>query len=92
KHTLILAILGHSTNRNFNSLQCIVGLFLESKQAPEIIIELVAHMGVSVSLGSLQNMIQSLHSKARDRLKNLPGTNKIYDNFDIDFSKGQPTA
>ncbi|KIK59954.1 hypothetical protein GYMLUDRAFT_168640, partial [Collybiopsis luxurians FD-317 M1] len=88
KHTLILAILGHSTNHHFNSLQCIVGLFLESRQAPEIIVELVAHMGVSVSNSSLCNMIRSLHIKARNRLKTLPLTNKIYDNYDIDFLKG----
>ncbi|KAJ3968597.1 hypothetical protein EV361DRAFT_1003093 [Lentinula raphanica] len=92
KRVLILSIIGNSTNQNFNSLQSFVGLFFESKQTPEIIIELAAHMGISVSTGSLQNMVKSLNKQARMCLKSLPKSNKIYDNVDVDFQKGQPTA
>ncbi|KAJ3721040.1 hypothetical protein C8R42DRAFT_550751, partial [Lentinula raphanica] len=92
KRVLILSVIGHSTNQHFNSLQSIVGLFLESKQAPEIIVELTAHMGVSVSTGSLRNMVNSLNKQAKIRLKRIPKSNKIYDNVDVDFHKGQPTA
>ncbi|KAJ3963306.1 hypothetical protein EV361DRAFT_786542, partial [Lentinula raphanica] len=72
KRVLILSIIGHSTNQHFNSFQSIVGLFLESKQAPEIILELTAHMGVSISICSLRNMVNSLNKQAKIRLKNIP--------------------
>ncbi|KAJ3768644.1 hypothetical protein FB446DRAFT_650142, partial [Lentinula raphanica] len=92
KRVLILSIIGHSTNQHFNSLQSIIGLFLESKQAPEIVHELTAHMGISISMGSLRNVVNSLNKQAKLRLKNIPKSNKIYDNVDVDFQKGQPTA
>ncbi|KAJ3768795.1 hypothetical protein FB446DRAFT_609395, partial [Lentinula raphanica] len=92
KRVLIISVIGHSTNQRFNSLQSIMGLFLESKQTPEIIVELAAHMGISVSTGSLYNMVNSLNKQAKIRLKNIPKSNKIYDNVDVDFHKGQPTA
>lgn len=69
-----------------------MGFFLESKQAPEIITELLAHMGISVSSGSLHNMVNSLSKKVRRRLRSLPHSNTAYDNLDFDFQKGQPTA
>ncbi|KAJ3729830.1 hypothetical protein C8R42DRAFT_570418, partial [Lentinula raphanica] len=47
KRVLILSVIGHSTNQHFNSLQSVVGLFLESKQAPEVVLELTAHQGSS---------------------------------------------
>ncbi|KAF9030734.1 hypothetical protein BDZ89DRAFT_903029, partial [Hymenopellis radicata] len=91
KRVVILSILGHSSNERFNSLQSIIGFFLESKQCPEVIVELVAHMGISISLGSVQNMVDSLNLKARERLKSLEHCNSIYDNFDMDFASAQPT-
>ncbi|KAJ3841789.1 hypothetical protein F5878DRAFT_515874, partial [Lentinula raphanica] len=92
KRVLILSVIGNSSNQNFNSLQSFIGLFLESKQAPEIVMELTAHMGVSVSTGSLRNMVSSLNKQAKFRLKTIPKSNIIYDNVDVDFHKGQPTA
>ncbi|KAJ3816302.1 hypothetical protein F5880DRAFT_1447819, partial [Lentinula raphanica] len=92
KRVLILSIIGHSTNQSFNSLQSFLRLFFESKQTPEVVIELAAHMGISVSTGSLRNMVTSLNTQARARLKSIPKSNKIYDNVDVDFQKGQPTA
>ncbi|KAF8869013.1 hypothetical protein CPB85DRAFT_1162090, partial [Mucidula mucida] len=91
KRVVILSILGNSSNERFNSLQSIIGFFLESKQCPEVIVELVSHMGVSVSLGSIQNMIDSLHAKARKRLESMENCNTIWDNFDMDFATAQPT-
>ena len=52
----------------------------------------MAHMGVSVSLGTTQNMIKSLRKHANARLKQLPPSNMIYDNFDMDFHVAQPTV
>lgn len=58
---------------------------------PEGVIEIIAHMGVSVSTQTTQNMVNSLMRNARDRNKTLPPTMFIYDNFDMDFKVAQPT-
>jgi hypothetical protein len=84
--------MGNSSNKDFNALQCVVGFFLESKCTPEAIIELLAHMGVSVSTQTTRNMVNSLIRSARLRNKGLPPSMFIYDNFDLDFKVAQPTA
>lgn len=53
---------------------------------------MMAHMGVSVSLGTIRNTVKSLRKNANLRLKNLPPGNMIYDNFDMDFKVAQPVA
>ena len=50
----------------------------------------MAHMGISVSLGSTRNTIKSLRKHANKQLKGLPPGNMIYDNFDMDFQVAQP--
>jgi hypothetical protein len=56
--------MGNSSNEQFNALQCIVGFFLESKGTPEGVIEMLAHMGVSVSTQTTRNMVNSLTKNA----------------------------
>lgn len=56
-----------------------------------MIVELMSHMGTSISLGSVQNMIDSLSSEANERLQKLEDSNTIYDNYDMDFPKAQAT-
>jgi hypothetical protein len=51
KWILITCILSNSLDENFNVFQAIIGFFCNSKCTPEIICEMMAHMGVSVSLG-----------------------------------------
>lgn len=53
---------------------------------------MLAHMGVSVSLGTTRNTVKSLRKHANARLKSLTHGNMIYDNFDMDFKVAQPTA
>lgn len=84
--------MGNSSNEQFNALQCIIGFFLESKCAPEIVIELLSHMGISVSTQTTRNMVNSLTRSAKGRNKSLPPSMFIYDNFDMDFKVAQPTA
>ena len=84
--------MGNSSNEQFNAIQCIVGFFLESKGTPEGVIEMLAHMGVSVSTQTTRNMVNSLTRNAQDRNKTLPPTMFIYDNFDMDFKVAQPTV
>jgi hypothetical protein len=88
---LITVIIGNSSNERFNALQCVIGFFLESKCAAEGVIELLAHMGVSVSTQTTRNMVQSLTKSAAERNRHLPPSQFIYDNFDMDFKVAQPT-
>lgn len=88
---LITVIIGNSSNEHFNALQCVIGFFLESKCAAEGIIELLAHMGISVSTQTTRNMVQSLTKSAAERNRHLPPSQFIYDNFDMDFKVAQPT-
>ena len=88
---MIIVIMGHSSNRHFNALQCIIGFFLESKFTPEGVIELLAHLGVSVLTQTTRNMVYSLTKSASQRNKHLPASMIIYDNFDMDFKVAQPT-
>ncbi|KAJ8090290.1 hypothetical protein PM082_018886 [Marasmius tenuissimus] len=93
KRVVIISILGQSSNERFNSLQCFVGYFLESKHTPEIVLELVSHMGLSVSNQSIRNINNSLSMEAKRRLRSLPNVlNSIHDNFDMDFNVAQPTV
>ena len=86
-----MSLMGNSSNQNFNALQCIVGFFLESKCTPEVIVELLSHMGVSVSTQTNRNIVNSLTQSAWLQNKNLPESMFIYDNFDLDFKAAQPT-
>ncbi|KAK1233610.1 hypothetical protein PQX77_003230 [Marasmius sp. AFHP31] len=93
KCVVVVSILGQSSNERFNSLQSFVGFFLESKQTPEIVLEVAAHMGVSVATQSVRNMLNSLSIAAKRRLLSLPKTlNSIHDNFDMDFNVAEPTV
>jgi len=83
---------GNSLNMNFNTFQSIVGFFCDSKCTPEIVCEMLAHMGISVSVGATWNMVKSLHKHANICLKTLPPGNMIYDIFDMDFKVAQPVA
>jgi hypothetical protein len=53
---------------------------------------MLAHMGISVSVGATRNMVKSLRKYANIHLKTLPPGNMIYDNFDMDFKVAQPVA
>ena len=84
--------MGHSSNKHFNVLQCIIGFFLESKCTPEGVIELLAHIGVLVSTQTTRNMVNSLTKSAAHRNKHLPPSMIVYVNFDMDFKVAQPTT
>jgi hypothetical protein len=89
---MITCILGHSSNEGFNAFQAIIEFFCDSKLVQEVICEMLAHMGVSVSLATTRNTVKSLRKHTNGRLNNLPPGNMIYDNFDMDFKVAQPVA
>ncbi|PBK93786.1 hypothetical protein ARMGADRAFT_928311 [Armillaria gallica] len=91
KQVMILLVFSHSSNQKFNAFQAVIGFFLKSKQCPKIILEMVAHMGISVSVQSVSQMVNSLSKKAEERIKTLGPSNNIYDNFDMEFLVAHPT-
>jgi hypothetical protein len=58
---------------------------------PEMVIELLSHMGISVLTFTTRTMNNSLTTSAHERNRNLPPSMFIYDNFDLNFKVAQPT-
>ena len=92
KHVFVTVIMGNSSNKEFNTLNCVVGFFLESKCMPEVIIELLVHMSVSLSTQTTHNMVNSLIWSAKKCNQGFPPSMFIYNNFDLDFKVAQPTG
>jgi len=92
KKVVNIVIMGHSSNKCFNVLQCIISFFLESKCTPEGVTKLLAHMGISALTQTTWNMVKSLTKSAIVRNKQLPQSMFIYENFNINLRVAQPTA
>ncbi|KAI0072064.1 hypothetical protein K474DRAFT_1678964 [Panus rudis PR-1116 ss-1] len=72
-----------------------MGLFLHSTSAPELVVEVMAHAGLSISLTAIHNMVNSLSTCASERLRELAKSRTMafaYDNFDMDFKSYSPTV
>jgi len=68
KGCIILLIIANSTNSCCNAFQAIQGFFLESMNAPEHIINVLAHGGWSVSVMSIVNMVKALTKEQKSIL------------------------
>src|SRR5882757_4220392 len=82
----------HSTNQKCNPLASVIGLFLHSTSTLELVIEMLAHCGLSISLPSIHKVVLSLSVKARENLQHLfvdMHASFVYDNFDMDFKSWQ---
>ncbi|KAF8969024.1 hypothetical protein BDZ97DRAFT_1654271 [Flammula alnicola] len=53
KRVVIISILMQGRNQKTNALESIIGIFLHSCRTPEKVIDLLAHMGISISVSSL---------------------------------------
>ncbi|KAI6142402.1 hypothetical protein BKA82DRAFT_4331458 [Pisolithus tinctorius] len=80
KKTIVSSVLMHGTNQKSNTLQSLLGLFLQSAHTPYKVIDTLAHLGISESQNSLQQLGRSLLASY------------AYDNFDIDLKHYIPTA
>src|SRR5260370_29770279 len=90
----ILSILANSSNTRCNAFQAIQGLFLESVNTPECVINVLAHGGWSISITSVYNMVKSLIEEQCTLLKGLSSTSLFsiaYDNLDFDFKVKEHT-
>jgi len=68
KIVTIASMLLMSSNQKCNALPSMIGLFCHSTNAPELVIETLAHVGLSISTSSIHNMVNSLSIKSADNI------------------------
>jgi len=77
-----------STNQKTNALESIIGIFLHSCGTPEKVIKTLTHMGVSILVNAVHQVIMSLSAESANTLRELGQTFLIayaYDNFDVNL-------
>ncbi|KIJ18410.1 hypothetical protein PAXINDRAFT_109793, partial [Paxillus involutus ATCC 200175] len=74
KKIVIISILTQSTNRKSNALQSIVGIFLQSTHTPQKVIEMLARMGISVSVDGINAAVRSLSAESHRAIQSLGRT------------------
>jgi hypothetical protein len=72
-----------------------VGIFLHSCNAPQTIVELLSHLGLSIGSLAISQATRNLLEEAEATIRNL-GQGLLalyaYNNLDIDFKPAVPTA
>ena len=89
-----MSIMMFSTNQKCNTLAAVMGIFLHSTSTPELVVEVFAHAGLSISTTSIHNMVNSMSNSAHEKLRSLAKTRTLafaYDNFDMDFKSWSAT-
>lgn len=85
----------HSTNRQCNSFQTMVGIFLHLCNAPQTVVELLSCLGLSIGSSAISQATRNLSNEAEAAIRNL-GQGLLalyaYDNLDIDFKSAVPTV
>jgi hypothetical protein len=80
----------HSTNRQCNALQSLVGIFLHSCGAPETVRELLARIGLSILTTTINEAVNNLSEEAAKEIQKEGQTlltSYAYDNLDIPSSQ-----
>ncbi|KAG1862648.1 hypothetical protein F4604DRAFT_1929403 [Suillus subluteus] len=84
----VLSIMMRSTNQRSNTLQSLMGMFLQSTHTLQKVIETLERMGVSVSVNAIFAATRSLSVQTHHTLRSL-GQSLLaayaYDNFDVDL-------
>ena len=83
-----------SMNQKCNALATAMGFFFHSTNTPELVVEVFAHAGLSVSTTTIHNMVNSLSKSSNDEIRKLAKTKVFafaYDNFDMDFKSWSST-
>ncbi|KAJ3576995.1 hypothetical protein NP233_g2 [Leucocoprinus birnbaumii] len=94
KKIVCMSVFMHSTNHRCNTLQAMVGLFLQSCCAPETVVELLAHLGLSISTTTIQRAVSSLSAKSAAKIRAAGSTLTTmyaYDNLDFYLKHATPT-
>ena len=72
-----------------NAFQSVMGVFLHSCNAPDKLIKILAHMGVSISPSSIHHAVHSLSRESSLRVMDFAQSGLAsfaYDNLDIKFN------
>ncbi|KIK75701.1 hypothetical protein PAXRUDRAFT_18764 [Paxillus rubicundulus Ve08.2h10] len=88
KRIMICSILMQSMNQKSNTLQCILGIFLQSVHALQKVINTLAQLGISISTDSINCTICLLSVESQNSLCELGQSllaSYTYDNFDVDL-------
>ncbi|KAI0085494.1 hypothetical protein BDY19DRAFT_996633 [Irpex rosettiformis] len=94
RRAMVMSILMFSTNQKCNALATAMGMFFHSTNTPELVIEVFAHAGLSVSTTTIHNMITALSKSSNEELRKLATTKTLafaYDNFNMDFKSWSST-
>ena len=94
KTVTILSIIMHSRNRKVNAFETTIGLFLHSCRTPEKVINVLAHLGISISINSIHRAVDSLSAESASHIRALGQSLLVawaYDNFDVDLKSSAPT-
>ncbi|KIK78747.1 hypothetical protein PAXRUDRAFT_163144, partial [Paxillus rubicundulus Ve08.2h10] len=95
KKIIICSILMQSMNWKSNSLQRILGIFLQSVHALQKVIDTLAWLGVSISTDSINCAICSLSTESENALRELGQSllaSYTYDNSDVNLKSEVPQA
>ncbi|THU91011.1 hypothetical protein K435DRAFT_604405, partial [Dendrothele bispora CBS 962.96] len=85
-----MSFIVQSTNQCCNALQSLVGLYLHVCNSANAVVELLAHIGVSISSLAIDDAISSLSKESLKRIRELALTLLVayaYDNVDIDLKQ-----
>lgn len=84
-----------SSNQHANTLESIIGIFLYSCRTPDNVVDALHRMGLSVSISSIHNAINSLSRESANTLQTMGQTLLVayaYDNFDVNLKPSVPTV
>ncbi|KAG5650233.1 hypothetical protein H0H81_000219 [Sphagnurus paluster] len=65
---VIMSILMMNTNQRCNPVAAVIGIFCHSTSAPELVTEMLAHAGLSISTTATHDMVNSLSLKSHLKL------------------------
>ncbi|KAG6908018.1 hypothetical protein DXG01_006485 [Tephrocybe rancida] len=94
KKIVCISIMMQSSNQKCNALQSLLGIFLHACNVPQTVVELMAHLGVSISTTAINLAVASLSKESTHELKKLGRTlltSYAYDNVDMDLKHTVPT-
>jgi hypothetical protein len=83
-----------ATNQRANMLQALVGVFLQSCNVLEQVRQFLAHVGISVSVKTIDCAMGYLLKEANAQMRTLGATlltAYTYDNLDINLPNSRPT-
>lgn len=94
RHVMIMSILIVTMNQKCNPTASMLGFFCHSTFAPELVVEVFAHAGLSISVTATHSMINSLSEKSSKCICDIAKTKAAgvaYDNLDIDLKSWTST-